>query len=700
MRRVPVILLPLIACVTWCVAPASGQPTPAVAAIDIADLHQLRSIESVSVSPDGAWVACSVHQPLGDAPGATGLVRRLWLVDLLHQDREAVPLTSGVRDDRQPVFAPDSRRVAFYRVNDQGLHQAHVIPADGGEPIALGQLPSGIDAGSPPAWSPDGSTLLVTGWVEPDAEPGPLVERIGDAPMFVDPRSPRRGLWILDASGVDREPVGGPLFGFPDCGDGVFARDGRTIYCTVVLQEEPEPGLPRRTAIGRIGVSDKVPVMSADKAAAGATSYRISVNNQIIAIEDSEFDLFQPRLSDSGDALAFLGRSRRATFFEPVRLGLCELTQSSSLSPNWLTGPSGFDRGIEAFQWRAGQDSLLLTALDDGGIDLLTITRTLLSQPRVIVSHEDDLPIGITSFSSGGGVVAMARSAVDAPSELWVLDGRGERLVWNPNQWVRSRVLSIPQAGWVTPRGEDPIPYWLYLPPDVGTDDELSIITWVGAGPGSMLGPGIETDWFSTQLLAGRGFAVLQVNPRGTAGYGRTVLRRAYRDFVRGPSRDVMAVLQQVRQQDQRLGRGGQGLMATSVGAMVGSWMLVADQDFDVAIFEDGVYNITTHLAEHPNWPDMIDLLGGLPQDPGVLSTMRDIDLAAHVDRIKTPVMLMTGSTGETPTVLDTQLMYRMLSLGFKDVQLVSYPDGPSGWQQRDRYERILSFLGRHLSAP
>jgi len=695
MRRLPALLVPLIACASWCVAPASGQSVSATATIDIADLDQLRRIDFVNVSRDGAWVACSVSQA-----SERGQVRRLWLVDLLHQDRDPVPLTTGTRDDRQPVFAPDSRRVAFVRLDDRGLHQACVIPVGGGEPIVLATLPSGVDSSSTPAWSPDGSMLLVTGWIEPDVEPGPVVTRIGDAPMFVDPRSPRRGLWILDASGVDREPVGGPLLGFPDCGDGVFARDGRTIYCTVVLQEEPEPGLPRRTAIGRIGVSDKVPGTSVDEAAAGAVNYRISVNNQIIAIEDSEFDLFQPRLSDSGDALAFLGRSRRATFFEPVRLGLCELTQSSSLSPNWLTGTNGFDRGVEAFQWRSGKDSLLLTALDDGGIDLLTITRTLLSQPRVLVSHEDDLPIGISSFSSGGGVVAMARTAVDAPSELWVLDARGERLAWNANQWVQSRSLSIPQAGWVTPRGEDPIPYWLYLPPAVGESDELPIITWMGEGPGSMLGPGIPSDWYPTQLLAGNGYAVLQVNPRGSSGYGKEIVRRAYRDFVRGPSRDVMAVLHQVRQQDQRVGSGGQGLIASSVGAMIGAWMLVADQQFDVAIFEDGVYNITTHLAEHPDWSNMIELLGGLPQDPGVLSIIRDIDLAAHVDRIRTPIMLMTGSTDGPASLFDSQFMYRLMSLGFKDVQLVSYPEGPSSWQQRDRYERILSCLERYLSKP
>ncbi|MDG1899202.1 MAG: prolyl oligopeptidase family serine peptidase [Phycisphaerales bacterium] len=680
MRRLPTLLCTLLLAFQF---GGAVQSSP----IELSDLSRLRLIESVDVASDGSAAVCEVRESHRGPSGTTSFVRRLWLVDLLHDDRDPIPLTSGLRDDRQPVFSPDSKRIAFYRLDADGLHQPCVIRLEGGEPFRLQNPDHGVDLDVPPAWSPDGTSLLVTGWVEPDAR------------GMSDGRSPRRrGLWLLDASGVERESPG-PLLGFPDCGEGVFAGDGRTIYCTVVLPEEPEPGQSHRTAIGRIGVSVGVCGTESDLPVRGV----VTVNNQIITFEDADFDLDSPRISPSGEVVAVLGRSRRSPFFDPVRLGLLETDAVDGQSPEWLTGSSGFDRSIENFQWRTGQDSILLTAMDDGGIDLLTISQTLLSQPRVLATHEGDLPTGITSFSSGGGAVYMARTSVDAPSGLWELDAGGQKQCWDPNPWVRDRTLSVPEADWVTPRGEDPIPYWLSSPPDRRDDQDIPIVLWLGSGPGSMIGPGVRSDWFSTQLLAANGFAVLQVNPRGSGGYGRDSLRRIYRDFVRGPSRDVLAVLQHVRQQDQRMGSGGRGLIASSIGAMIGAWTIVADQQFDAAIFEDGVFSVPIHIAEHPDWMSMLDLLGGVPQDPGVVSVVRDIDLAGHVDRIKTPVLLMTGSTGGHASVLATKYLHRMLTLGFKAVDLVEYRMRSGGLtlkEELDRHGRMLQYLQDHVQGP
>lgn len=651
--------------------------------IGIDDVSRLQRIDSVGVSPDGGLVVCSVGDACSDGRS------RLWLASLVNRDAEPVRLTTGDRDDRHPVFAPNSRTIAFYRLDDRGLHQAHVIPVGGGEAFGLAALPSGVDASVPPVWSPDGRTLLVTGWMEDGAVGEPVVERIGDAPMFSKLSSARRGLWMLDASGGRRDSIG-PLGDFADCSEGVFADGGRTVYCTVVLPGEAEPGRAPRTAVARFGIG-------------GPDSGDADASQPFLLFEDPDYDLSSPRVSPSGSVLAVLGRSQRSSFFEPRRLGVFELGPNDSPSPAWLTGEEAFDRSVRSFRWRSGQDVLLLNAFDDGGVDLLTISRTLLSGPRVLVEHEDDLPVGITSFASGGGVVAMARTTVDAPSELWILDARGPRRIWNPNPWLEGMEVSKPETGWVTPRGEDPIPYWLYRPTDATEDRRLPIVIWLGAGPGTMLGPGLFGDWFPTQLLAAGGYAVLQVNPRGSAGYGRDVRRRIFRDFIRGPSRDVFAVLQHVRQEDQRLGSAGEMVIARGFGGLLAMWMIAAMPTIDAAVIEDGVFSVATGFAEHDDWSVLRELLGGLPQDPAVLSITREIDPAAHVDRIEASVLLLTGSTGGFVTNHGTALIYRMLSLGYKEVQRAAYrgDDRDAACdRQKDRFGRILDFLDQHVDRP
>ena len=661
--------------------------------ISLDDVSRLQHIDSIGVSPDGGMVVCSVADACGGAGSSHASHRRLWLASLVGTGAPAIQLTTGARDDRQPVFSPDSKVVAFHRLDGEGRHQVHVIRVAGGEASALASLPSGVDAAAPPVWSPDGRRILVTGWISPDGVAAATV----DEPRSVASPSRRRGLWVLDATGVQRESYG-PLIGFRDCSEGVFAADGRTVYCTVVLSEEPEPGRTRRTAIGRIGLGG---MMSTESAVEG--SQAVLVQNQVVAFEDPDYDLSCPRISPSGDVVSVLGRSRRSPFFEPLRLGMFEVGKAVASSPAWLTGEGGFDHEVLSYQWRSGQDALLLNALDDGGVDLLTISRTLLSQPRVLVEHQDDLPVGISAFGSGGGVIAMVRCAVDSPSELWVLDARGLQRIWNPNQWLEGLDVSVPETGWVTPRGEEPIPYWLYLPEGVGSDSRLPVVMWLGTGPGSMLGPGVFKDWFPTQLLAASGYAVLQVNPRGSAGYGQDMRRRIYRDFIRGPSRDVFAVLQHVRQQDQRLGSGGEAILAQGFAGLLATWMIAAMPDIDAAVIEDGVFSVSTAYAEHDDWAVLRELLGGIPQDPAVLSITREIDPASHVDRIEASVLLVTGSTGGFVTTYGTNLMYRMLSLGYKNVQHRADPvDGNAVacQGQKDRFRRMLEFLSQQVERP
>ena len=669
------------------------------------DLAQLRVIERLDVSRDGARVACEVHETRRDADGGYHDASHLWLVSLLSKDGEPVQLTTEDRWDIQPVFAPDGRSIAFFRQDQGGTMQVHVVPIGGGEPRALAIVPGGVDPEFAPRWSPGGRLLLVTAhreeldagspdagsvdgslkdirqWLASNAAGGdPVVEQVENDPMFIGTSSIERIPWVLDA--VDPLHAGSArqLDTAGEAFDGVFSLDGASIFCTTTVPGTSEPGISNRTAIARI---------------------QLETGSKEIVAGSENFDLLEPRLSGDGSTLAMLGRSRHSPFYEPARLGLVDASAIDQ-QPGWLTGPSGFDRSVLKYAWRVGQDSLILTAHDDGGIDLLTISRALLSQPRELLDEKSDLPVGVTAFASGGGVVAFVRTAVDSPSGLWLVDAQGSRLQWNPNKWILERHVSVPVPGWATPRGEDPVPYWLYPARNAEPDEDVPLAIWLHPGPGSMWGPGILECWFGQQLLASRGYAVLQVNPRGSLGYGRDEFRRSFRDIARGPSRDVLWAMQEVQQKQTNIGATGRAILASEYGAMAAGWILASTSDFGAAVLEDGVYQVPAHLAAHPGWANMVEMLGGLPQDPTVANTIRDTDLISHVNRIEAPVLLMVGSSGRQTSLLDSVLLYRMLSLSYRDVELVRYarrPGGPTIHQQLDRYDRILVFLGTWLEA-
>ncbi|PRY42280.1 S9 family peptidase [Umezawaea tangerina] len=145
---------------------------------------------------------------------------------------EPVRWTWGDRD-QAPRVSPDGRWVAFLRSSGQGkaaVPQLHVLPTGGGEPRRVTDLPLGAGA---PVWAPDSRRIAFTARVPepgrygtalvegedapaPDAEAPRRITRLDyrvDDVGFLGDRMPR--LHVVDALDPDAEPV--------ELTDGAFA---------------------------------------------------------------------------------------------------------------------------------------------------------------------------------------------------------------------------------------------------------------------------------------------------------------------------------------------------------------------------------------------------------------------------------------------------------------------------------------------
>jgi dipeptidyl aminopeptidase/acylaminoacyl peptidase len=664
--------------------------------IEAADLTRLRVIEALDVSPDGATVVCVVRGAERDALTSQWHdVRQLVLVDLVHDDRPPVQLTHGRRHDVAPVFGPRNTQVAFLRETEDAGLQVHVISISGGEPIRLATVPGGVAAHAGVSWSKDGRRLLVTGHRLLDAPPerseaegdilarlhanvasgDPRIERSGDHRRFGEDAMLQSSICLLDASDPNA-PV--KTVTVHPAREAIFDADDAAILCTWAIPDDTGPGLPARTVIARISLSgDGVP--------------------EVISSEPN-WNLSKPRLSPDGSVIAMLGRSRHGAFLEPQRLGL---VVPGEQGPHWLTGENVHSRSVIEFGWERGQDRLLFTTHEDGGIDLSMLSRTLLTEPRVLIESQRQPAAGVGAFSSGGAVVAYARTSVDAPSELWVLNASGQRRRWNPNPWLAGRILTLPESGWATPKGEPSVPWWLFRPEGLAPEADVPLVVLFHPGPGSMWGPGILECWFRSQWLTSQGWAVLYANPRGSVGYGQAERRRAFRDFSRGPSRDMLWAVDSMQEQFPGIGQSRVAMIGSSFGALAAGWAMAAG-NVDAVILENGVFHVPTHLAQHDAWSAMVELLGGLPQDPVAHRTMLESDLLPHLGQIDSPVLLIT--MGETPAVeVESDLLYRLLALSHTPVERVRYTPSRGGvtlHQRLDEADRILIFLRDHLQNP
>src|SRR5258708_15636261 len=98
---------------------------------------------------------------------------------------------------------------------------------------------------------------------------------------------------------------------------------------------------------------------------------------------------------------------------------------------------------------------------------------------------------------------------------------------------------------------------WLYLPVLAG-HTKAPLILEIHGGPANAGGDSYVHEF---QVLAGKGYAVLAANPRGSTGYGETFCQKSLHDWGGDDFRDLMAGIDHVIATEPvdgtRLGIGG-----------------------------------------------------------------------------------------------------------------------------------------------
>jgi dipeptidyl aminopeptidase/acylaminoacyl peptidase len=308
-------------------------------------------------------------------------------------------------------------------------------------------------------------------------------------------------------------------------------------------------------------------------------------------------------------------------------------------------------------------------------------------------------PVRITSQTSDGRLALVQVWSDRNPGDFYVFDTVAKkadhlasRATWfDPEQMAEQRPVNLKARdglvlhGYVTlPRGSK--------------GSGLPMVVMPHGGPFY-----IQDVWgFNTQaqMLANAGYAVLQVNFRGSSGYGASFEDAGARQWGLKMQDDLTDATRWAVQQG--IADGNRVCIYGGSYGGYASLMGVAKEPnlYKCAVGYVGIYDLPTMVSDE-----------GVQQSGSSETWHRDwvgekADLAATspnrmAAKIKAPVFLVAGGEDETAPIHHSEMMEKALRTAGVPVETLYYPTEGHGFYKEDHlreyYTRLLAFLSKHL---
>ncbi|TAJ11434.1 MAG: S9 family peptidase [Planctomycetota bacterium] len=298
--------------------------------------------------------------------------------------------------------------------------------------------------------------------------------------------------------------------------------------------------------------------------------------------------------------------------------------------------------------------------------------------------------------NSDGSVVAFVHESSGVPAEIWASDADGARPLTSTApeaftrvQWLRPGRRSFTSADGTT--------VWanVWLPQ---RRDAPCVVFVHGAGYLQNVTDSLTEyplNWMFHARLARLGYAVVDVDYRGSKGYGRA-FRTAIKDRLGEKElADIHAALDALAH-ERALDRERVALYGGSYGGFLTLMALFTEPGRWRA--GAALRSVADWRSYHPTYTQ--PRLGKPSSNPDAYAQSSPID---HVEGLRDPLLLLHGLRDDNVFAQDTLRVVEQLVLHGKSFELMLYPSQghtyDSGPHWLDQYQRIEAFLRRHLDA-
>ncbi len=423
---------------------------------------------------------------------------------------------------------------------------------------------------------------------------------------------------------------------------------------------------------------------------------RVSRSGEHLVLEDpklwaggEETSVLQPEFSPDGRRLAYAS-DRDGWWHLYVRdLDSGEVRQLTDGEVE-MAGPA-WVQGIRTFGWTPSGDELLAVQNDRGRMDLMRVG--LDGEREKLRAIDGYQGFRQPAVSSTGRLAAIASASDTPPRVLTWAPGEEERIERRSGveRAPSEELADIETLSWrVEYEGEPMEVFGNYYPPtnpNFESSGKPPAILMVHGGPTSQRTAEYEA---RSQFYATRGFAVMDVNYRGSTGYGRE-----YRNALRGnwgvaDVEDVVAganhLVEQGLADEERL-----VVMGGSAGGYTVLQSLVEHPGFFAAgISMYGISNLFTLSMDTHKFEQHYNdsLVGTLPDDSEVFRARSPL---FHAEHIEDPVALYQGSEDEVVPPEQAEAIVETLERQGVPHEYQLYEGEGHGWRKDETVEHFFA---------
>ncbi len=476
---------------------------------------------------------------------------------------------------------------------------------------------------------------------------------------------------------------------------------------------------------------------------------------RLLRIEN--YALTAPTITADGRTIAFRARALSGTSDAQAEIGLFALDGRSE--PRFIT--STLDRDVASVRWAPNGWYLYATAVSGRGRSLYRFTpfgpdtaRTgpeerSPTMPSDQQTSRDTFSLDSTmvrpaaseqmtadrrsvhAFDVTDATAVYAATDSTTPSALYTntVSFNNEQRLAAPNaNWLSQRRLVTPERMTVS-RDSFDVTGWVTRPGSSPDSLQHPLLVQVRGGPPELSTPSTPETWFERQYLAARGFGLVEVRPRGSAGFGAAFRRANDRNWGPGPAQDVLALTDSAAALPWT-DSTQVALDGTSYGATVATWLLGQTNRYEAAVALNGIYDLPAFLDGGAAWRLVPQEFGGYPwrgapalsTGPPTLSigllpssqqsnssraALHRSSPVTYADQIDTPLLLLQGGTDRRVGPSQSERLYKRLKILDRPVEYVRYPGvghdvaaSATPRQRIDRLVRTYEFLVRFLDVP